>query len=279
MIEVRNLTFSYRKKSRPIFSDFSLNIAEGGIFGLLGRNGTGKSTLLYLIAGLLTPAKGEVLYKGVNTRRREPLTLSDMFIVPEEFDLPHISLGEYIKANRKFYPGFSDEDMRRHLDAFSLESNVNLGALSMGQKKKVFMSFAMACNTSLLLMDEPTNGLDIPGKNTFRQFIAQNMTDERSIIISTHQVRDIDRLLDHIIITEGGRLLLNNSVDDVASKLKFASTFDPEVIAHALYARPSLGGTEVALVNTDGEDTELNLELLFELAMSRGEEITRMFNK
>ncbi len=160
-----------------------------------------------------------------------------------------------------------------------MESDVNLGALSMGQKKKVFMSFAMACNTSLLLMDEPTNGLDIPGKNIFRQFVAQNMTDERTIIISSHQVRDIDRLLDHIIITEGGKLLLNNGVDDVISKLKFVSTLDPALIAQALYARPSLGGTEIALPNTDGDDTELNLELLFEFAMSRGEELTRMFNK
>lgn len=279
MIEIQNLTFSYRKKSRPIFSDFSLNIAEGGIYGLLGRNGTGKSTLLYLIAGLLTPAKGEVRYNGVNTRSRQPQTLCDMFIVPEEFDLPRISLADYIKINRKFYPKFSEEDVRRHLDAFGMESDVNLGALSMGQKKKVFMSFAMACNTSLLLMDEPTNGLDIPGKNIFRQFVAQNMTDERTIIISSHQVRDIDRLLDHIIITEGGQLLLNNSVNEVISKLKFVNMLDPALIAQALYARPSLAGTEVALPNTDGDDTELNLELLFECALSRSEEIKRMFNK
>ena len=200
MIEIKNLTFSYSRKSAPVLYDFSIDISRGKVTGLLGRNGAGKSTLLYLIAGLLTPKEGEVLFNGINTRDRNPETLQDIFIVPEEFDLPSIPLMEYVKYNASLYPRFSYDDLTKYLEMFDMDSSLNLGALSMGQKKKVYMAFALATNTSLLLMDEPTNGLDIPSKSQFRKFIASGMNDDRNIIISTHQVRDIDQLLDHIIL-------------------------------------------------------------------------------
>ncbi len=279
MLKVENLTFSYRRKARPVLSDFSLEVEAGGVYGLLGRNGAGKSTLLYLIAGALTPKSGQVLFRDVNTRRRLPETLSDMFIVPEEFTLPRIPLKDYLKANTAFYPRFSHEDLRRHLEIFDMDMDLNLGALSMGQKKKAFMSFALACNTSLLLMDEPTNGLDIPGKSAFRRFIAQNMTDERAIIISTHQVRDIDRLLDHVIIMDHSNVLLNERVDRITDRLKFFVTDSREVIDSALYSQPSLEGTSVILPNEDEMETELNLETLFELSMAKPAVVKDMFNR
>lgn len=278
MLKVENLTFSYRRKARPVLEDFSLDVDAGGVYGLLGRNGAGKSTLLYLIAGLLTPKSGRVLFRDTDTRRRLPATLSDIFIVPEEFSLPRIPLRDYMKANAPLYPRFSEDDLRRHLSTFDMDPDLNLGALSMGQKKKAFMSFALACNTPLLLMDEPTNGLDIPGKSAFRRFIAQNMTDERAVIISTHQVRDIDRLLDHVIIMDNSSVLLNRRVDAITSRLKFLTTDSRELIDCALYAQPSLEGTSIVIPNDDGSDTELNLELLFELALTRPEEIRNMFN-
>lgn len=279
MLKVDNLTFSYRRNGRRILDDFSLTVNAGGVYGLLGRNGAGKSTLLYLIAGALTPTKGQVLFKEVNTRLRRPETLSDIFIVPEEFVLPNIPLREYLKANAPFYPRFSHEDLRRHLEIFEMDTDLNLGALSMGQKKKAFMSFALACNTSLLLMDEPTNGLDIPGKSAFRRFIASNMTDERSILISTHQVRDIDRLLDHVIIMDHSHVILNERVDRITDTLKFFETASPSVIESALYAQPSLEGASVIAINDDEMETELNLETLFELSLAKPEVVKDMFNR
>lgn len=277
MLKICNLTFNYRRKSRPVLDDFSLEIARGGVYGLLGRNGAGKSTLLYLIAGALTPSKGEVLYQGIDTRRRLPRTLSEIFIVSEEFTLPAIKLKDYVAANAPFYPRFSESDMQRHLEVFDMDPDVNLGALSMGQKKKVYMSFALACNTPLILMDEPTNGLDIPGKSAFRRFIAQSMSDDRSIVISTHQVRDIDSLLDHVVIMNEAAPLLNERVIDISRKLKFTTTDSKAIIESALYAKPALGGTEVILPNSDDEETELNLESLFEFAISNPEKIKLMF--
>ena len=163
MLQVKNLTYGYRKSAKKIFNDFSLALEPGRVYGLLGRNGAGKSTLIYLMTGLLTPESGDVEYEGVDVRERRPSTLSNMFIVPEEFELPAISLKKYVEINAPFYPNFSYDDLRSYLDVFEMnDENVNLKSLSMGQKKKVFMSFAFATNTRLLLMDEPTNGLDIP---------------------------------------------------------------------------------------------------------------------
>ncbi len=206
MISLKNLTFAYRY-TNPVIDNMSLDIESGHVYGLLGPNGAGKSTLLYLIAGLLTPTSGSVELDGVSTRLRRPESLADIFIVPEEFDLPSIKLSSYVRINARYYPNFSESDMLRHLKMFSMDSDPNLGRLSMGQKKKVFMAFALACNTRILLMDEPTNGLDIPGKSVFRRFIASNMNDERTIIISTHQVKDIDNLLDHIVMVDSHRLI------------------------------------------------------------------------
>ena len=278
MLEVNNLTFSYKRKGQPVLQDFSLTINAGGVYGLLGRNGVGKSTLLCLMAGALTPGKGKVLFKGIDTRRRLPETLSDIFIVPEVLDLPQIRLRDYVKANAPLYPQFSTEDMARHLETFGMTTDVNLGRLSLGQKKKVFMSFALACNTSLLLMDEPTNGLDIPGKEAFRRFIAGNMTDDKAIIISTHQVRDIDRLLDHVVIMDDTRVLLDCSMAGVSERLKFVTTDNPAEIAGALLARPSLGGTDIIVPNADGIETDVDIEMLFTLATNRPDETRRIFS-
>ena len=160
MLQVENISFSYRKGRKEVLSDFSLSLEAGRVYGLLGKNGAGKSTLLYLMSGLLAPKRGRVMYHDTDMRRRLPVTLQDMFLVPEEFELPPISLVSYIELNSKFYPRFSKEDMVKYLHFFEMDMDADLGALSMGQKKKIFMSFALATNTSLLLMDEPTSALD-----------------------------------------------------------------------------------------------------------------------
>lgn len=153
MIEIKNLSFSYGKKKQSVFNDFSLTLDKGSVYGLLGKNGTGKSTLLYLMTGLLRPQAGQVLYKGVDVSMRYPLTLQDMFLVPEEFALPSVSLKRYLKLNTPFYPNFSNELLNACLHDFDMNEDIHLGELSMGQKKKAFMCFALATNTSLLVMD------------------------------------------------------------------------------------------------------------------------------
>ena len=269
MIDINNITFASGPRRKPVLSDFSLSIDAGGIYGLLGRNGAGKSTLLYLIAGLLSPQKGSITVAGADPRLRRPSTLADIFIVPEEFSLQSLRMEEFVRINKPFYPNFSAEDLKRHLTTFEMDPEMDLGSLSMGQKKKAYMCFALACNTPLLLLDEPTNGLDIPGKSRFRQFIVSAMSDDRTVLISTHQVRDIDRILDHVIITDSNHVIYNESVAHTLNRLQFLTTTDKEEISAALYSRPAVDGCEIVTLNRDGEaETDINLELLFELALA-----------
>ena len=279
MIEIKNLSFSYGKKKQSVFNDLSLTLDKGSVYGLLGKNGTGKSTLLYLMTGLLRPQAGQVLYKGVDVSMRYPLTLQDMFLVPEEFALPSVSLKRYLKLNTPFYPNFSNELLNACLHDFDMNEDIHLGELSMGQKKKAFMCFALATNTSLLIMDEPSNGLDIPSKSQFRKVIASGMTDEKSVIISTHQVRDIDSLLDHVVIIDGTRVLLNASVKTICDKVYFAEQGMNEPTDTALYVQPSVQGNSVIFPNTENEETNLNLEVLFNAMLAEREKMQTMFNK
>lgn len=263
MLDIQHLHFKYLAGRPAIFDNFSLHIDKGNIIGLLGKNGTGKSTLLYLIAGLLRPNRGTVKMDGVRTELRRPSTLCEIFIVPEEFDLPDISLQRYVKLNRTFYPRFSDEVLQQTLANFDLPYDVDLGALSMGQKKKVFMCFALAANTRLLLMDEPTNGLDIPSKTQFRRVLSSQMTNERSIIVSTHQVHDVETLIDRVVMIEGNRLLVNAMTSNICELLHFEQRPYGADLSDALYAEPSLAGTAVITHGNGTQDTNLNLELLF----------------
>ena len=223
------MSFGYGRK-RLLFDGFSLRLGAGNVVGLLGKNGTGKSTLLYLVCGLLRPRKGRILFKGMNVGGHPSEMLSDVFLVPEEFSLPDIRISQYIKLNSPFYPCFSDETLRRCLSDFELEGDLRLGELSMGQKKKAFMSFALATNTSLLLMDEPTNGLDIPSKSQFRKVVSDGMNEDRTIVVSTHQVADIASLLNHIVIIDDSRLLLDMSVRDITEKLGYSAPLDVELL-------------------------------------------------
>ena len=279
MMNVNQVSFSYGRKKAKVLDGFSMNLEKGSVYGLLGKNGTGKSTLLYLMAGLLRPQSGNILYKGVEVTKRYPETLQDMFLVPEEFALPNVSLKQYVQLNAPFYPHFSDELLKACLRDFDMNEDIHLGELSMGQKKKAFMCFALATNTSLLLMDEPSNGLDIPSKSQFRKVIASGMTDDKAVIISTHQVRDIDSLLDHVLIMEGSRLLLNESVASICDRLYFAEQGMNEPTEDALYVQPSVQGNSVILPNTYHEDSKLNLEVLFNATLAEREKIQQIFNR
>lgn len=264
MIKVNNLSFHYQGVKRNVFNDFNMTLKENNIYGLLGKNGTGKSTLLYLISGLLRQQQGTILIDGVSSCDRRPDVLRDIFIVTEEFFLPNVSLDVYVKMNRPFYPNFSQEVLDRCLQDFELPLSLNLNELSMGQKKKAYMSFALATGTKYLFMDEPTNGLDIPSKSQFRKVIANNMTDERMLIISTHQVHDIESLLDHIVILNQNNLLLDASVADICEDYSFEYRTPAEMDDTVLYAEPTLQGNAVIAKRKAGSrETQMNLELLF----------------
>ena len=263
MLSFSNVSFTYGRRGKEVLSGLSLDFEENGIYGILGKNGTGKSTMLYLAAGLLRPKGGNVTAEGVPTQSRRPETLREIFLVPEEFDLPEVSLRTYVQLNAPFYPTFREDILARCLKSFELGDDLNIGRLSMGQKKKVYISFALAAGTKYLLMDEPTNGLDIPSKKVFREVIAREMTEERVMIISTHQVRDVEQLIDHVVIVNEGTVMLNASTAEIETRLRFEQRAVGSDLSDALFVQQTMRGIELICPNSGNDETPIDLELLF----------------
>lgn len=277
MLKIDNISFGYRR-NKSIIRNFNMTLQPGTVCGLLGKNGAGKSTLLYLICGLLKPDSGSIDFKGYNPIKHEVAFLEDVMIVPEEFSLPNMKLADYVRVNAPFYPNFSQSDMNDYLYMFDLDPEAHLGRCSMGQKKKAIISFALACNTSLLILDEPTNGLDISAKRAFRKAVAKNMTDEKCIIISTHQVLDVEKILDHVCIIDNNGVLLNTSMFEVSKHLSFRVTNDRELIENALMSFDAPGGASIVERATPDNETDVNLEMLFEFVESNRDLVKQIFS-
>ena len=244
---------------------------------MLGRNGAGKTTLLKLLCGLRFPEAGLIDVAGFVPEQRPPGLLEELFLIAEEFAVPGLRVESYAKRYGPLYPRFSFEQFEAYIDEFELDRSQKLTEMSYGQKKKALLAFGMASNTRLLLLDEPTNGLDIPSKGQFRRLLAGAASPERTIVVSTHQVRDMENLIDPVVILEEGRIIFNFTIDEVTERLSMGVTAEPP--ADAIYSEKALGGYATLREANDGVATRLDLELLFNAVTSDparvGEAITR----
>ncbi len=274
MITFKHVSFGYR--GGRLFDDLNLDLKRGAIYGLLGKNGAGKTTLLKLMAGLLFPKKGEISVLNRIPRKREPGFLSQVFVLPEEFDLPRMNMDEYARAYGGFYPDFSREQLTNLMRELEVPEVQKFHQMSFGQKKKAYIAFAIACNTPLLIMDEPTNGLDIPSKSSFRRVIASVANEERTIIVSTHQVRDLDQLIDSVVVLDGSEILLNATTAEITDKLQFVHLEENDP---ALYAEQTIHGRWGVQVNDSGAESPLDMELLFNAAVANRQAIKQLFNR
>lgn len=267
MLETSHVQFGYG--DAPLFADLSLTLAPGHIYGLLGLNGAGKSTLLKLMTGLLFPQAGRIAALGCEPARRTPGFLSRVFMLSEELNVAGVTGAEFVAARSPFYPGFDADRMRRHIEEFDIPESRKLTALSHGQQKKFLLSFGLACNASLVLLDEPTNGLDIPSKGLFRRLVAEALAEERAIVVSTHQVRDVESLVDRVVILHEGRVLLDRSVADLGANLRFqVDGKRPEPGADLIYAERTVGGYASVWKHDGADDGRLDLELLFKAVIT-----------
>lgn len=262
MITLDNIHFQYGRQ--PLFRDLSLTIPGGNIYGLLGMNGAGKTTLLKLISGQLFRESGKADVLGFDPQTRDPRMLADIFYLPEEFYLPNISAAEYLKLNIPFYPKFDEAAFSRYADSFDLDLWKRISDYSFGQKKKFLLSFGLASNTSLLILDEPTNGLDIPSKSQFRRTVAAAMTDERAFIISTHQVRDMEHLIDPIIVLHAGHIIFNNSLAEVSKVISMHLEQNEVSGPDVIYTEKVPGGYSIVRKHSGNtEEAAIDLEILF----------------
>ena len=275
MIQIENLDFNYGRRPK-LFERLSLSLNSGCIYGLLGRNGAGKTTLLKIGMGLLFPKGGNCRVLGYESRERQPAMLADMMFVPEEFYAPDMSIRRYVDLYAPFYPAFSREQFRAYMNEMELSDGEHFNSFSLGQKKRAILAFALAANTRVLLLDEPTNGLDIPAKAQFRRLLASVAADNRCIVISTHQVRDVEKLIDSVVILDNGRITLNRSIEEITGKLSFRIVSD--LTGQELYAESSIGGYQALMPNTGEEPTQIDLELLFNATMTNPQAIKDIFN-
>jgi ABC-2 type transport system ATP-binding protein len=277
MITIQDLSFSYKRK--PVFKGLDLHLQAGHIYGLLGRNGTGKSTLLRNIGGFLFPRSGRIDAMGFEPRRREPAFLQQVFLLPEEFHLPPLPIARWVEHAAKFYPLFNMDQFDKYCAGFDIPMQGGMQEMSYGQQKKLLISFALALNPPLLLMDEPTNGLDILSKSQFRKIIAGAVDEKKCILISTHQVKDLENLIDRILVIEDGRILFNQDMDSIARVLSFTLSSDAEEMARAFYCESSIRGNALVLPNSNGEDSRPDLEMLYKAVLLNGEKINRLFRE
>ena len=229
------------------------------------------------MTGLMFPHIGTVTIDGIPAGKRLPQTMQNIYLLPEEYDLPAVSIERYVKNNAPFYPMFNREQFDNFLQIFELPQVKDLSQYSMGQKKKFLVSFALATNTPLLFMDEPTNGLDIPSKSQFRKAIALGMSDERSIIISTHQVRDLESMIDRVLVLHDNSIMLNESVMRIADKMEFVRTTSKEDLQGCIYSTFTPQGFVGVRPNVDGVDSLVDLEVLFNSIITNPDVVKSLF--
>jgi ABC-2 type transport system ATP-binding protein len=275
MIDIQDMTFGYKRQE--LFSHLSLSLAGGNIYGLLGKNGAGKTTLLKLICGLRLPQGGTCRVLGFDPAVRPAGLLEEICFVPEDLHVPAIPMRLFERLHAGLYPRFSHEAFHEHLQTFEMDTDKSLSELSYGQKKKYLLAFALASGCRLLLLDEPTNGLDIPSKSQFRRLLARAGGAEQVILISTHQVRDMENLIDPIIVLDQGKIVFQQPMMEaarrLAARLEHQEPGDPGV----LYSEKTLGGWVVVRENAGGEETQLDLETLFNTVIAGGEKVRALF--
>ena len=275
MIQIQNLGLSYG--NFPVLNNINLQLEEGRIYGLLGENGVGKTTLLTLLCGLKKPQTGSIIIDSHNPYKREPSFLTESYYLSDEVAQMNMSAQEYAKSYGKFWEKFQIEKFLEIMGIFENDPAQKMNKMSCGQLKKTWISFALACNTRYLFMDEPTNGLDIPSKAQFRKAVTKYTSEDSTLLISTHQVRDLENIIDPIIILDRQDVLLNATLEEIASKLYF--DYGTEKIEGALYSELVPGGNVQVLLNSTGEESKVNIEALFNTVHLHKELIKSVFNK
>lgn len=279
IIDIKNLEFRYSRQDK-LLNDLSLQLKSGSIHGLIGKNGEGKTTLLKLIAGLLFPMKGKIEVMGFEPQKRNPKMLEDIFFLPEEILDSKLSIQSFEKVYAPFYNEFSSGSFFQYMNDFTIDSQTpNISEMSYGQKKKLLIAFGFATNAKLILLDEPTNGLDIPSKRQFRRMASSVINENNCILISTHQVFDLETITDNIIIMDEHEIVFNEMTTNILEKLQFKTSVEKEITKSTIYSEETGNGFSQILENENGAESKLDIELLFNAIMTHRDKIKKALEK
>ena len=214
LLEIKNLNKSYDNKE--ILKDINFSISKGKIIGLLGKNGAGKSTLIKLINDLLTPTNGEILIKGQKIGVETKKVIS---YLPERTYLnKEMTVSEVIRYFEDFYYNFDSEKAKKLLKDLDLDINQKLAKMSKGMQEKVGLVLVMSRNADLYVLDEPLGGVDPATRDYILDTILSNFNENASIIISTHLISDIEKILDEVIFIDKGQIVLQSDADKLRNK-------------------------------------------------------------
>lgn len=277
MITIKDLGFTYGDKSKFVLRNINMKLEEGRIYGLLGENGVGKTTLLTLLCGLKKPQTGSIDIDGHNPFDREPSFLSDQYYLRDEVAPMNMKAIDYARNYGRFWENFDMDKFMEIMQILETDPQQKMTAMSFGQLKKTYISFALACNTKFLFMDEPTNGLDIPSKAQFRKAVTRYTREDSTLVISTHQVRDLENIIDPIIILDRQEVLINATLQEITEKLYFDYTSEKR--EDALYCEMIPGGSIQVCLNNTGEESKIDIEALFNTVLKHKEYIRTTFNK
>ncbi|MBQ6283228.1 MAG: ATP-binding cassette domain-containing protein [Bacteroidales bacterium] len=275
MIEIKDLSFSYGKT--PVLKNITTTLEEGKIYGLLGENGVGKTTLLTLLCGLKKVGGGSITTDGEDPFDRTPSLLEKLYYLPDEVAPTPMTADGYAKERGRFWPLYDHEKFLHIMKEFENDPDKKMNQMSAGQLKKTYIAFALATGAKYLFMDEPTNGLDIPSKAQFRSAIMSHTADESTIVISTHQVRDLENIIDPVIILDKQDVLLNASMEEITEKLYF--DYGTTLMDGALFREQLPGGFLQVYPNYDGQESKVNVEALFNAVHSHKDLIKGLFTK
>ena len=275
MISIENLGFSYGEN--VVLKDITMKLEDGHIYGLLGENGVGKTTLLTLLSGLKKPKCGKIEIENQKPFNREPSLLSEIFYLSDEVGEANMTAMNYARNYGVFWSNFSLEKFVEIMGEFGILTEQKMNQMSAGQLKKTHIAFALSCNTKYLFLDEPTNGLDIPSKASFRKALLKYTREDSIVLISTHQVRDLENIIDPIIILDKQQVLVNASLQEISEKLYF--DYSTETKDGALYSEIVPGGNIQVMLNTEGEDSKVNIEALFNTVHKHKELVKSVFAK
>lgn len=277
MLNIKKLSFRYGNQF--LFDDFNAQLDQPGLYGLFGRNGSGKSTLLKIISGLLSPRSGIVEVLGYTPRKRHAEFLEQVYLLPEEFHLPNLTTAKLRQTHADFYPNFNHEAFDEYLEIMQVPTAQSFAAMSLGQKKKATIAFALATQTPLLLMDEPTNGLDIISREQFRSVITRAEHANRTILISTHQAHDLETILNHIWFIDAGKLMLSSSIEQISQRLRMGIAVQADDVPKKVIYQEAIGQQIVWVAPRDNEEiSPVQLELLYKTLSLHKNEIMAALN-
>ena len=276
MITLRDASYSYPKKADAL-TGITCEV-HPGIHLLMGANGTGKTTLLHLMAGLRYPASGVCLLDGEELRLRRPSQLCRVQYFSPDMDFPEKSVEQMVSRHAPFFPRFDAGMLSRNLAAFSIDPRRKFTDLSFGNAIKVRLAYMLALRCEVLLLDEPTVGLDFEGRCQFGRLLMECVDEDQTVVVSTHSLSEFEPLYDSVMFLRDGRLLLQATFADISRWVTSVVTATPP--ADAIYSEMRMGRCHsIVPAEVDDMESAPDCTLLYNaLSSTSADELLRVIN-